>query len=406
MRGGAFVVPGGCSAALAPVQPAHSDSQPAAPSRMTPIAPSASVLAPMYRHGPGPTASSPLPGRPLASPVVAASLTVVSVLWVAGGGLTDLTIATGPALTSLGRLTGLVSADLLLLQVLAMARIPCRRARPRARTGWPAGTGCSASPRSRCCSGTSRWSPSATRPTTRTGVLGRALGPGVDLPGDAAGDRRHRGAGHGGRHLGPGRPPPAALRVVAPAAPVRLPRRRAGTPAPALDRLRLRRLAGRPRVLVDALPRRPGRRPHLPGWRCPRTATCGTGWSCARSSTRPPASCPCTWAAATSTGCRRARRPVLRLALPRRAGLEPRPPLLAVRAGRTGDLLRITVKDLGDGSRRAGRRPPGDPGAGRGAVRRAHRRPPDPPAGHPDRRRHRHHAAARPAEELTCRPAT
>ncbi|HEU5110538.1 MAG TPA: ferredoxin reductase family protein [Micromonosporaceae bacterium] len=60
----------------------------------------------------------------LVSAVVAASLTVVVVLWVTGGGLTDLTIATGPALTSLGRLTGLVSADLLLLQVLAMARVP------------------------------------------------------------------------------------------------------------------------------------------------------------------------------------------------------------------------------------------------------------------------------------------
>jgi len=60
----------------------------------------------------------------LVSGVVAASLTVVVVLWFAGGGLTDLTIATGPALTSLGRLTGLVSADLLLLQVLAIARVP------------------------------------------------------------------------------------------------------------------------------------------------------------------------------------------------------------------------------------------------------------------------------------------
>jgi predicted ferric reductase len=49
---------------------------------------------------------------------------VVVGLWVANAGATDASIATGPALTSIGRLTGLVSADLLLVQVLAMARIP------------------------------------------------------------------------------------------------------------------------------------------------------------------------------------------------------------------------------------------------------------------------------------------
>ena len=64
----------------------------------------------------------------LVTAVVAASLTVVVALWVSGGGLAALsgavTVGAGPALTSLGRLTGLVSADLMLLQVLAMARIP------------------------------------------------------------------------------------------------------------------------------------------------------------------------------------------------------------------------------------------------------------------------------------------
>ena len=73
------------------------------------------------------------PARPLVSPrgvllgvvtAVATSLAVVVGLWFANAGVTDLTIATGPALTSIGRLTGLVSADLLLVQVLAMARIP------------------------------------------------------------------------------------------------------------------------------------------------------------------------------------------------------------------------------------------------------------------------------------------
>ncbi len=52
-----------------------------------------------------------------------ASMLVVVGLWVAGGGLQDLS-AMGTGLTSLGRLTGLVASDLLLVQVLLMARIP------------------------------------------------------------------------------------------------------------------------------------------------------------------------------------------------------------------------------------------------------------------------------------------
>jgi predicted ferric reductase len=49
------------------------------------------------------------------------SMLFVVALWVAGRGLQNLAI---DPLTTLGRLTGLVSADLLLLQVLLMARIP------------------------------------------------------------------------------------------------------------------------------------------------------------------------------------------------------------------------------------------------------------------------------------------
>jgi predicted ferric reductase len=48
---------------------------------------------------------------------------VVVALWVAGGGVQGLAQA-GAGLTSLGRLTGLVASDLLLVQVLLMARIP------------------------------------------------------------------------------------------------------------------------------------------------------------------------------------------------------------------------------------------------------------------------------------------
>jgi predicted ferric reductase len=57
--------------------------------------------------------------------VAAAWLSVVVVvgMWINGGGLSTLGDVGGPA-TSLGRITGLVSADLLLIQVLLMARIP------------------------------------------------------------------------------------------------------------------------------------------------------------------------------------------------------------------------------------------------------------------------------------------
>ena len=48
---------------------------------------------------------------------------VVVALWVAGGGVQGLS-GVGAALTSVGRLTGLVASDLLLIQVLLMARIP------------------------------------------------------------------------------------------------------------------------------------------------------------------------------------------------------------------------------------------------------------------------------------------
>lgn len=48
---------------------------------------------------------------------------VVTALWVAGGGVQELGSVAG-ALTSTGRLTGLVASALLLLQVLLMARVP------------------------------------------------------------------------------------------------------------------------------------------------------------------------------------------------------------------------------------------------------------------------------------------
>jgi predicted ferric reductase len=54
---------------------------------------------------------------------VVASLAVVVALWAGGGGVSALA-GWADGLTSLGRLTGLLAADLLLVQVLLMARIP------------------------------------------------------------------------------------------------------------------------------------------------------------------------------------------------------------------------------------------------------------------------------------------
>ncbi len=115
-----------------------------------------------------------------------------------------------------------------------------------------------------------------------------ALGPDHRLPRHAAGRRRHRLPGHGRRHQHQGGPAPAALRVLAPAAPLRLPRRRAGPAAPALDR------AGVP---VLARPHRSsGGRPWAAAagavlvWRvgaAGRAATCGTACGSPRWSARP-----------------------------------------------------------------------------------------------------------------------
>ena len=62
-------------------------------------------------------------GRDVVGILTWASMLVVVALWVGGGNVQDLT-GWGTGLTALGRLTGLVASDLLLIQVLLMARIP------------------------------------------------------------------------------------------------------------------------------------------------------------------------------------------------------------------------------------------------------------------------------------------
>ncbi|MBO3752431.1 ferric reductase-like transmembrane domain-containing protein [Streptosporangiaceae bacterium NEAU-GS5] len=56
--------------------------------------------------------------------LAAASLLVVTVMWLGGRGAIDLAGGGSAAVSSAGRLTGLLAADLLLIQVLLMARVP------------------------------------------------------------------------------------------------------------------------------------------------------------------------------------------------------------------------------------------------------------------------------------------
>jgi hypothetical protein len=66
--------------------------------------------------------------------------------------------------------------------------------------------------------------------------VGHPRRPRRQLPGDAARRRRHARPRHGRRHVGEEGPGAAALRVLAPDPPLRLPRRGAGPAAPAVDR--------------------------------------------------------------------------------------------------------------------------------------------------------------------------
>lgn len=67
---------------------------------------------------------APLWWRDAAGIAAWTSMLLVVALWLSGGGLGGLVKGPAEALTSLGRLTGLVAADLLVIQVLLMARVP------------------------------------------------------------------------------------------------------------------------------------------------------------------------------------------------------------------------------------------------------------------------------------------
>jgi predicted ferric reductase len=76
------------------------------------------------RPGRARTLRTPAWWRDAAGALTWASLLVVTALWVVGGGLQGLAEGAAGAMTSTGRLTGLLASDLLLVQVLLMARIP------------------------------------------------------------------------------------------------------------------------------------------------------------------------------------------------------------------------------------------------------------------------------------------
>jgi hypothetical protein len=91
---------------------------------MTYSGPEQAMRRPRTGHARRRPPQTPIWWRDLVGILCWASALVVLTLWVSGHGVQSL--ATGPAdlLTSLGRLSGLVAADLLLVQVFLMARVP------------------------------------------------------------------------------------------------------------------------------------------------------------------------------------------------------------------------------------------------------------------------------------------
>ena len=89
---------------------------------MTTLTPSAPVRSSRARPLPVPVRRTWWPDA--VGIVVWFSALVVVALWVSNGGVQNLLAGAGDLWISLGRLTGLVSSDMLLLQVVSMARIP------------------------------------------------------------------------------------------------------------------------------------------------------------------------------------------------------------------------------------------------------------------------------------------
>ena len=222
------------------------------------------------------------------------------------------------------------------------------------------------------------WGYAAGRPRQ---VPGDVLEPDRQLPRHAARPGRHRRTGHGRGDQHQGGAEEAAVRVLAPDPPLRLPRRRPGAAAPAVDRHGLHLSPGRTVFWWTA-------------WASP-PAPCSCGaWACRcgrnlRHDLRVTSVVPeaaGVWSVYV-TGRRLHRLRVesgqfLDLAVPRPAGLDPRQPVLAVRSPGRAQPAHHRRGRRGR-QRRRGRPAPGDPGARRGPVRSAHRPRPHPATGSP-----------------------
>ena len=181
------------------------------------------------------------------------SLVVVLALWLHGTGLQALTVSGTSAATSLGRLTGLLASDLLLIQVFLMARVPwVERSFGQDRlTRWHRYAGFSLVLADARPHRADRRRVRRQRPHQRRV---RELGADHHLSGDAARGGRYGPADRGGGAVHPGGPAKAALRVLASPAPVRLSGRGTGPAPPTVDGYGVSRLAGRPGLLVVRLP--------------------------------------------------------------------------------------------------------------------------------------------------------
>ena len=324
----------------------------------------------------------------------ALTLAVVTALWVANGGPRALVAGTGSGLTSAGRLAGLLAADLLLLQVLAMARIPWaertwgqdRLARWHRVAGFSSFTlllthiglvtvGYAAT--SRTGIPAQLWTLVATYPGMLLAAAGTALLTMTVVTSVRAARRRLRYESwhllHLYAYLGIALSLPHQLWTGADF--VASPAARAywwGLYLAALGAVLVFRLGVpvwrslRHRLVVsDVVDEAPGIVSlHIAGRRLDRLPVRAGQFF--------------VWRFLHGPGWTRGH--------PFSLSATPHP-------GR----LRVTVKDLGDGSRSLGDVPPGTRVVDRGSVRRAHRRTPDPRRCDAARRRHRRHAAASPA---------
>ena len=297
----------------------------------------------------------------------------------------------GGWLTDAGRITGLLAGYSVVVLLATMARIPAleRRLGSDVLARWHGAggryvVGLAVSPHRPDHLGLRRPGPRR----TRRGDLDAAH----RLPRRADGDGRARTAGPGRRHLGPRRPPPAALRDVAPAALLQLPRHRPGLQPPVRHRRGFPIEPGGARRVVGAvhLGRRPAAVVPVPGpgplGVAPPDA--GPGGPARerrrrlgddhRARSRP-------------AGGRA--RSVLPLAVPDPGTVVGGEPLLAVRRSPSRP-----AADHGQDRRRPQRRaaagPARHPCPGRGPVRRVHRRAPATAEGAAGRRRGGHHATA------------